>query len=94
MTFMNVEETDRCMWWEIDGTQGVFYYLEEYFTREQAIADYLGEPFEDGVRHILGYGVRLSAAGYLDCTDWEVFESPEKARRRAQELREENEADA
>ncbi len=27
----------------------------------------------DAVRRILGYGVRWSAPGYLDCTDWTVF---------------------
>jgi hypothetical protein len=30
------------------------------------------------VRHN-AYGVRLSASGYLDCTDWEVFDTLEEA---------------
>ena len=27
----------------------------------------------------IGYGARLSAPGYLDCTEWTVFDSPEQA---------------
>jgi len=40
-----------------------------------------------------GYGVRLSAPGYLDCTDWEVFENEPEADTRAEELEEELEDD-
>ncbi len=28
---------------------------------------------------IQGYGARLSAPGYLDCTEWTVFDTPEEA---------------
>jgi hypothetical protein len=28
---------------------------------------------------IRGYGARMSAPGYLDCTDWTVFETAEEA---------------
>ena len=36
-----------------------------------------GEPQE--WENITGYGARLSAPGYLDCTPWEVFESEQEA---------------
>lgn len=26
---------------------------------------------------VTGYGCRMSASGYLDCTDWDVFQTPE-----------------
>ncbi len=35
---------------------------------------------------IRGYGVRLSAAGYMDCTEWEVYGNKREAMRRAREL--------
>lgn len=36
-----------------------------------------------------GYGVRESAPGYLDCTEWEVFDTLAEAERRAREIEEE-----
>ena len=35
---------------------------------------------------ITGYGVRLSAPGYMDCTDWEVYGSLKEANKRARQL--------
>lgn len=32
-----------------------------------------------GVEVVEGYGARLSAPGYMDCTDWTVFETQEEA---------------
>jgi len=40
----------------------------------------------DSVEVITGYGVRLSAPGYSDCTDWEVYRSLWEANNRAREL--------
>jgi hypothetical protein len=37
-----------------------------------------GEPQE--WENIKGYGARLSAPGYLDCTEWTVFDTEEEAR--------------
>jgi hypothetical protein len=33
----------------------------------------------DGVEYIEGHGARLSAPGYMDCTDWSVFDTVEEA---------------
>jgi hypothetical protein len=33
----------------------------------------------DGVRLVVGYGVRSSAPGYMDCTDWSVHKTLEEA---------------
>ena len=35
---------------------------------------------------IQGYGARLSAPGYLDCTPWSVFETEEEAERYLEEM--------
>lgn len=31
------------------------------------------------VQAVFGHGVRLSAPGYLDCTEWSVFDTEEEA---------------
>ena len=43
-----------------------------------------GEPQE--WENVKGYGARLSAPGYLDCTEWDVFDTEKEA----QEYLEEN----
>lgn len=39
-----------------------------------------------GIMTILGYGVRRSAPGYTDATDWEVFTSKRAALKRYREM--------
>lgn len=49
--------------------------------RESAISD-LSDYCEGTIQEwetVRGYGARLSAPGYLDCTEWTVFDTPEKA---------------
>lgn len=41
------------------------------------------------IGQVEGWGVRLSAPGYMDCTDWEVFEDKGNADIRYSELEEE-----
>ena len=40
-----------------------------------AVRDYIGSREVYSVTERKGYGVRLSAPGYLDCTEWSVFDS-------------------
>jgi hypothetical protein len=43
---------------------------------------HFGEYYEGTVQSVSvreGYGARLSAPGYLDCTEWCVFDTPEEA---------------
>lgn len=37
------------------------------------------------VERIEGFGARLSASGFLECTDWSVFETEEEAREHLEE---------
>ena len=37
-------------------------------------------------KNIKGYGARLSAPGYMDCTEWAVFDTPDKAEQYLQEM--------
>jgi hypothetical protein len=40
------------------------------------------------VQRVHGYGARLSAPGYLDCTEWGVFDTEQEAREYLEELTE------
>jgi uncharacterized protein (UPF0297 family) len=63
--------------------------FKEYITEEyKQYCENANEVYS--VRKIKGYGVRLSAAGYMDCTDWEVYTNKREAMRRARELDREN----
>lgn len=48
------------------------------------------QPYTDGEplswENIKGYGARLSAPGYLDCTEWAVFDTEEEAREYLDEM--------
>ena len=43
-----------------------------------------GEP--QSWENIKGYGARLSAPGYLDCTEWTVFDTEDEAREHLEEM--------
>ena len=51
---------------------------------------HFGEYYEgsriDTVSVRQGYGARLSAPGYLDCTEWTVFDTEEEAREYLEEM--------
>jgi hypothetical protein len=83
MAFMLPEYTEDKLWWNIDGTSGVLLLPQDEFTCDQALVEYIGEPWE--IEELAGVGVRLSAPGFLDCTDWDVFNTLEKARKFVQE---------
>ena len=64
-------------WHNLDGATGIQSYPAEYFTLDDAIESYTAienhKPWESGT--VIGYGARLSAPGYLDCTEWTVFDT-------------------
>ncbi len=59
----------------------------ETVTKIQPYTD--GEPQE--WENIKGYGARLSAPGYLDCTEWSVFDTREEAEKYLDEMSDEDE---
>jgi len=91
MEFMQKQTTDQKRWLEIDGDHGTAFvqYDAVYLSQNQKTcapqkADL--QAFYDGdeiysIEIIDGYGARLSAPGYMDCTAWAVFETPEEARK-------------
>ena len=81
-------------WYAIDGTSGTTYVPadvvgnvviedeEPMFIAKTApaLADYYEGDIESA-EIIEGFGARLSAPGYMDCTDWTVCVSEDEARR-------------
>lgn len=60
-----VENMSDIAYWNI----GVWKHLEEYCKNRQYWE----------INLIEGYGARLSAPGYMDCTEWSVYDTAEKA---------------
>ena len=56
------------------------------------IQDYV-EGTPESWENVKGYGARLSAPGYLDCTEWSVFKTKEIAREYLEEMYPEDEED-
>ena len=88
MAFMQHEVTEKLYWLQGEAKCGgtTFARLEN-FTPSQFVYDVLGYVCEDenilcgfeSVEIIQGYGARLSAPGYMDCTEWTVFPSKKQA---------------
>ena len=79
MSFMEKQVTDKREWWEIDGPIGIVFFDCEDFTKEQAQKDYSADSPVWTTEKTVGYGARLSAPGYMDCTDWAVFDTVKEA---------------
>ena len=88
--FMEIQKTVGMEFVEIETRQsGTTWYPGDEHDEESARAEHDGETIEY-VGSRVGYGVRLSAPGYLDCTEWEVFPTAEEADARADELQDES----
>lgn len=88
--FMRPQVTRKLEWLELDGTHGVIALPVEDFPAEDVrrtqapygefgvfVAYYEGTIQSATIRS--GYGARLSAPGYLDATDWTVFDTQDEA---------------
>lgn len=82
MSFMEEQITIRLPW--------RFVVHNKTDDRFWCMADDL--PKEPGYRIdgdiVWGYGARFSAPGYMDCTDWNVFETEEEAEQYFEDERE------
>jgi hypothetical protein len=89
MSFMQKQVTRKLRWIEIDGTHGTTWIPAEdapEVTRvvgnDDAMRNGASVYYEGTVQSVTfvnGYGARLSAPGYMDCTEWTVFDTPEQA---------------
>ena len=71
--FMEPQMTGPEWWYYYEtNTAGTTWVLAEHTSVEQ-LTEELGDDLWGSIGITAGYGVRRSAPGYLDCTDWEVF---------------------
>jgi len=105
MAFMRPEITEKQEWAAVETNSGTWWVPFDVLSKSEA-ARAKGGDFEpllqytEGTRVYndqssikKGYGVRLSAPGYMDATDWEVYGNLKEAQRRERELIEEDEGD-
>jgi hypothetical protein len=91
MSFMQRQIVGPAEWLQIETTSGTFFvpldlftHIENWDGESETPADYAdvqtyceGKPQSWEV--ITGFGARLSAPGYMDCTEWAVFETEKEA---------------
>ena len=105
MAFMQPEVTGKQDWVGVETTAGFWWVPFDVLSKSEAESARKGnfEPllkYTEGsrVHNDLssikkGYGVRLSAPGYMDASEWEVYGSKQEALRRGRELAREAEGD-
>jgi hypothetical protein len=105
MAFMRPEITGKQDWAGVETTAGFWWVPFDVLSKSEAESVRRGD-FEPLVKYTeggrvsssmssvkKGYGVRLSAPGYMDATDWEVYSSKAEALRRGRELAREAEGE-
>jgi hypothetical protein len=89
MGFMEPQITDKERWAQVETNCGTeFVPLEQLGLTlpdgigacTELLRDYLEGNRVFSVQEREGYGARLSAPGYLDCTEWAIFDTEEEAR--------------
>lgn len=85
MAFMQKQITIKCAWYRVETTHGTEYIDADVIGKQEpadsdAFADYC-EGTVQSWELIQGHGARLSAPGYMDCTEWTVFDTEEEARK-------------
>lgn len=68
LNYCDLEECEKC-----NQTEEIYELLE--YSSLYSSKDHI-----ESVSLRCGFGARLSAPGYLDCTDWVVFDTKEEAR--------------
>lgn len=78
--FMQPEITDKQEWLQLD-EDGITYLYPTLNMTIEAVALEYDCNLEDCevICIISGYGARLQAPGYLDATEWMVFDTPDEA---------------
>jgi hypothetical protein len=76
MAFMELDVTERCDWYEIDGDNGITYVPVNVVGVGRDVInmrDYYDGSRIDSVKIVHNqYGARYSAPGYMDQTDWTI----------------------
>ena len=77
--FMQEQVTHLMEWWKVDGPEGTQYFPADDFTAAQAAEAYEFPQAIGTIERVVGCGARLSAPGYMDCTEWCVFATEDEA---------------
>lgn len=74
----------RDRWFKCETTHGTEFVQQDLIGKTTRPTKKELEPYLEGklesVSVLDGYGARLSAPGYLDCTEWLVFDTKEEAK--------------
>lgn len=93
MPFMDAVLTGKCEWAEIVTDNGTWFLPADMANFRGREGRKNAVPYVDGkiqsIRILKGYGVRLSADGYMDCTEWDFYSNLRDAKRAHRELMEE-----
>lgn len=82
MSFMQKQITHKQSWWAVETSHGTEIVPTDLVSSEPADSDAFSDYCEGQVQSwklIEGYGARLSAPGYIDCTEWSVFDTVAEA---------------
>lgn len=96
MSFTQRQVTSKMQWWQVETTAGTEFFPVELIGKEPADSDAFELYCEGQVlswEKIEGFGARLSAPGYLDCTEWTVFSSESDAEAYLENMYPEDEED-
>lgn len=90
MEFMQ-KQINYNRWFIVETNQGTEAILQDLIGKTLNPSKKELQPFIEGneiysVNVVDGYGARLSAPGYLDCTEWVVFETEEQAKQYLDEM--------
>lgn len=79
-------------WWKVETQDGTSFVPVDVVGENPKPIDFLdyiecpNPPVPDAYEIIQGYGARLSAPGYTDCTEWCVFDTENQARAYLKEM--------
>jgi len=71
---------DNQEWIHVETVDEDFYFDTHVFHESDVNAEFQGRQDQVvGIRRVQGFGARLNAPGYLDCTPWAVFDTRAEA---------------
>lgn len=70
-------EIEQGWWYIVETNNGTEYIPTDVMSEEEIIKEYGVDP--EDIEEMEGWGARLSAPGYMDATDWVVFDTEEEA---------------
>ena len=97
MAFME-RQTEFGEWYEIDGPNGTEFIPADVAGQVNLDDFETGNPIPEALKMFCenrtaytiekrdGWGARLSAPGYMDCTEWSVFDTEQEAKDHLEEM--------